>query len=663
MSIQFGKWNFENRPRPSDDLVQVAALLAPDGADSGSAYSEGGVTICYQAFHSTKESHSERQPHISRSGGVITWDGRLDNRAELIGDLRYAVTPDSTDVAIVAAAYEQWDIACFSRLIGDWALSIWNPNNRSLVLAKDPIGIHHLYYSCANNDVRWSTILDPLVLFAGKTFAICEEYVAGWFSQFPATHLTPYVGIHAVPPSSFVLLRPGKIIVKRYWEFDPCKTIRYKTDSEYEDHFRTVFAQSVQRRLRSDRPVLAELSGGMDSSSIVCVADEIIGKGLVDVPRLDTISWYDGSDPNDDDPRYFAIVEEKRGRTGFHINTSSWNGAESRQNTQRRLFRREFDDKSFAATPFPNVDPSEHSQKYGECIKSGGYRVTLSGIGGDDPTGGGVPTPTPELQNLLARAKFVRLARRLDAWASKMNKSWFRLLWDVARGFLPLSIVGEPTDLLMVPWFNPEFVRRNLSALWGYPRRRSFFGPLPSFQDAVEKLEGHLRLQAQFPVKPALLTDRRYPYLDRDLLEFLFAVPREQIVAVGRRRHLMKRALLGIVPDALLKRRRMAVALETVKYNLEEYDYLLKWRCPTLSIFFGYIDSNGLNDSLTRARGNELFARQFLQRTWTLESWLRHLSDRGVIANLPPTWTAELASSIEVEDSRCPAAPKYPASW
>ena len=68
---------------------------------------------------------------------------------------------------------------------------------------------------------------------------------------------------------------PVNATVERYWDFDPAKRIRYASDREYEQHFRTVFAEAVRRRLRSERPVLAELSGGMDSSSIVCMADSL----------------------------------------------------------------------------------------------------------------------------------------------------------------------------------------------------------------------------------------------------------------------------------------------------------------------------------------------------------------------------------------------------
>ncbi|MFZ0539646.1 MAG: hypothetical protein WAM47_22465, partial [Candidatus Sulfotelmatobacter sp.] len=155
MSVQFGRWNFEDQPPGPDYIEKVSATLAPFGPDSNESYSKAGIKILYRAFHTTKESHFEKQPHISSSGAVITWDGRLDNRGDLISELRDSATFNSTDVAIVAAAYEKWGTNCLGKLIGDWALSIWNPREHSVLLAKDPIGTRHLYYSFDNNQVTW----------------------------------------------------------------------------------------------------------------------------------------------------------------------------------------------------------------------------------------------------------------------------------------------------------------------------------------------------------------------------------------------------------------------------------------------------------------------------------------------------------------------------
>jgi len=105
MTVQFGRWNFEGQPPAPDYIEKVSAALAPYGPDSNESYSEGAIRILYRAFHTTKESRREKQPHISLSGAVITWDGRLDNRANLISELRDSATVNSTDVVVVAAAY------------------------------------------------------------------------------------------------------------------------------------------------------------------------------------------------------------------------------------------------------------------------------------------------------------------------------------------------------------------------------------------------------------------------------------------------------------------------------------------------------------------------------------------------------------------------------
>src|SRR6185437_16891512 len=172
MSVQFGRSNFDGKPVEQDYLEKVQPLLLPYGPDDRASYSNGPVGMLYFAFHTTRESRSEKQPLVMASGAIITWDGRLDNRADLIRQLGHIVNSESTDISIVAAAYERWGSSCFAQLIGDWALAIWDPRARALTLAKDPIGVRHLYYSFDDNQVTWSTILDPLVLFADKRFVL-----------------------------------------------------------------------------------------------------------------------------------------------------------------------------------------------------------------------------------------------------------------------------------------------------------------------------------------------------------------------------------------------------------------------------------------------------------------------------------------------------------
>jgi asparagine synthase (glutamine-hydrolysing) len=662
MTVQFGRWNFEGQQAAPDYLGKVSSTLAPYGPDSNESYAQGGVSILYRAFHTTKESRRESQPHISPSGAVITWVGRLDNRSELIRDLRDGMTANPTDVDTVAAAYEKWGANCIPKLIGDWALSIWNPNDRSLLLAKDFIGTHHLYYLLDKDHVTWSTILDPLVLFAGGSFSICEEYIAGWFSYFPAAHLTPYVGIRAVPPSSSVLLRPGKQIIRKYWDFDPAKKIRYCTDAEYEEHFRSVFATAVQRRLRSDRPIFAELSGGMDSSSIVCVADTLIARGGADTPRLDTISWYDDSydhiEPDWNERPYFTKVENKRGRTGCHIDLST-----SKESGLQTSFTPPFESDHFSATPTPNCYHSELFKQYAASIRSLGNRVVLSGIGGDDVMGGGVPTPTPEFQDLLARARFVTLARQLKAWAAKMRKPRLPLLWKAARGFVTTSPPSECEPEPPAPWFDSGFVRRNQVALGRYPSRVKLFGPLPSFQDHLGTLELVRNLLADSPLHSELLREVRFPYLDRDLLEFMYAIPRTQIVRVGQRRSLLKRALVGIVPSELLNRRRKPfVPQQRNRGNSIEWFGLAEIGRRLISNSIGIVDPDRFWEALQKARCNKDISAYSLARTLTFESWLRHLTIHRVLQNSMSPEKEDYPSSLDTKELHRSANPQSSAS-
>jgi asparagine synthase (glutamine-hydrolysing) len=432
MSVQFGRWSFDGVPAAPEYLAKVRKTLSPYGPDGETSHSSEDVDLLYYALHTTKESRLEAQPHVSASGSVVMWDGRLDNRSELIGLLNGLLSIDSPDVSIVAAAYERWCTDCFARLIGDWALSIWNPNQRLLVLAKDPIGPRHLYYSAEKDQVAWSTVLDPLVLFAAKPVRLDEQYVAGWFSLFPAAHLTPYVGIQAVPPSSFLLLTDRKSTRHKYWDFDPDKRIRYRNDAEYEEHFCSVFAQSIKRRLRSDTPVLAELSGGMDSSSIVCMADDVLVSGGAETPRLDTVSYFDDSEPNWNERPYFTKIEERRGRIGCHIDVGS-----------REMFKFDCETDRFAATPSSVAHTSEAAKQFVCSITLQGNRVLLSGIGGDEVTGG-VPTPTPELADLMARLRFQSLAHQLKAWSLNKRRPWLHLLLEALHGFFPCCLVGVP---------------------------------------------------------------------------------------------------------------------------------------------------------------------------------------------------------------------------
>lgn len=638
MSVQFGKCNFDGKPVDPKDLDEVRPVLAPYGPDGEGYICKDNFAILHRAFHTTKESRCEAQPHVSPSGFVLTWDGRLDNREELIGQLHGPLTSASTDLEIVAAAYDRYGTDAFARLIGDWSLSLWNPKDRFLILAKDFIGTRHLYYSFENGQATWCTILDPLVLFAGRSFELEEEYIAGWLAFFPAPRLTPYVGIHSVPPSSFVCLSPGIQKVRKYWDFDPAKRIRYPTDAEYEAHFRAVFSESVRRRLRSESPVLAELSGGMDSSAIVCMADEVIARGVAETPRLATISYFNDEEPNWNERPYFTAVEQKRGCAGYQIDVA--------QQAPDFLFPAD----GFVASPASLGQSEKIAKRFAECLLSSGSRVLLSGIGGDEVTGG-IPTPVPELSDLLVRARFPTLVHQLKSWALEKRKPWFHLMIDVTKSFLPVSLAGIPEYRRPAPWLQESFARRYGRALSGYESRFQPFGALPSVQANLSTLDA-LRRQlgcAAPAAQPAY--EKRYPYLDRGLLEFLYAVPREQILRPGKRRSLMRRALREIVPAEILNRRRKAFVSRMAAVPIISHSAMLAEMSRQMeSGLLGIVDPLAFSEIPRRAGNGQVIPIVSFLRTIFTEVWLRALVSRGVlegsdrVRDTKPSWLSIIIS-------------------
>lgn len=330
-----------------------------------------------------------------------------------------------------------------------------------------------------------------------------------------------------------------------------------------------------------------------------------------------------------DERPYFTKVEEKRGRTGHHIDAGFFFLEERRA---RRYFGGQFDSDGFAATPNSNTLLNEHFKRYAAFMESQGHRVTLSGLGGEEATGGGVPTPIPELRDLLARGLFLRLGHQLRAWATKMRRHPLPLLGEVMLGFLPFSSLRTCRDIPQIPWLHPRFISRHRAAFHRSVPTVTLFGPLASFTMHLNELDVVRRLLAYVALEPRLLRDVRYPYLDRDFLEFVFAVPQEQLVRVGQRRSLMKRALVGILPGEILNRRKIEAIKQDGPADIStEWPDLEEIARHYVSAFTQIIDTSRFSEVLQSAQQNrEVFAED-LRRTLTLQSWLCHLTMHGML--------------------------------
>jgi asparagine synthase (glutamine-hydrolysing) len=612
MSILFGIRKPVGTTVTEQQLIRRARGTARFALDGTFVYSSGQVGMGFQPYYTHKRSKMEVSPVQDKVENLLTFDGRLDNYAELCSLLDFE-SETTADSVIVLAAFRRWGESCFSRFIGDWALALWSPKENQVYLARDHAGTRTLYYQNLAGVLQWSTSLETF--WADKsTYSLDEQYTATYLGLHPIGDLTPYKGIRSVPPAHYLIVEGERITKKPHWNWSPKQRREYHSDRDYEERFLSLFTQSVERRTGCGAPILAQLSGGMDSTSIVCISDRIRQSQSPDNDLIDTVSFYDDSEPNWNERPYFSIVERGRGKTGIHIPTS--------------FAERTFEPPEFNGSPYllPGADSlaAEWEKKFNNHIGGHGYRVILSGIGGDEVLGG-ISTPLPELAEYLIAGKLGHLLQRTIAWCLADRSPLIHMLYRTIRFTGSLYRKPSRDKLSLPPWIKPrlrticlELSRTDCS---GHPR----IGRSPA---AISNGLSWWSIMETLPhLYPAALTryEYRYPYLDRDLVDFLFCVPREQLVRPGRRRSLMRRALEGIVPTEVLERRRKAnlvrgplLSFQNARIQLE--NLLAK----PLAAELGYIDPVQVRSACDLlASGKDNRWSMHFRRTIGLELWLR----------------------------------------
>jgi len=628
MSVQFGIWNFGGETIDGADLRRIESLLEPFAPDGIFTIQLGNLALMLGSLE-TRAGTCGLRPFPFAGGRWLLWDGRIDNRA----DLRKTTSQQRSteqDSGLIADLYESHGTKIFGEIVGDWAASICCESENTLILAKDYLGTRSLFYRLHGNQVAWCTVLEPLLfLFAGLP-KLCGSYVAGWMTFFPEDHLTPYQEIHSVPPSTFIQIRPDKITTHRYVSFENTPAIRYSTDIQYEEHFFSVFREAVRRRIDSPEPILAELSGGMDSSSIVCMADSLLAEGHSLTPRIDTVTYCDAKELTWDEMPMVSKVETGRGRIGHHMEIGLSDDAPHEAKPDR-----------FQTVPTSLGATNGAAQAFASLVSRGGHRVILSGLGGDEILGG-VPTPIPELADLVARGRFAAFVRQSMRWAIAKKKPVIALWRTTFNQFLP-----HATDVFAAKkysWLTKEFSERNSSFLGFSQPRIKLFGHSPSRQVNLWSLDVLRRQFACTPLASRPAYEWRYPFMDRDLMSFCFSVPREQLVRPHQRRSLMRRALAGLVPREILERRRKAYVSRGLVNTLRTEWGRLGGRKELLLEDLGIVNGTVLNVTIRDAeRGRDVPIIPLL-RTLTLEHWLRALYQEARPATVPPLTRSEQGS-------------------
>lgn len=465
---------------------------------------------------------------------VLHWDGRLDNRSDLLPRLSDSLKGESCNEAIACATYDRWSAEGLVHLIGDWSLVIRDHESRATVLASDFAGVRPLYYYVQGARVQWSNRLQSLVEETGIT-DLDEQYIAGFLTLGGCANRTPYKGIYSVPPGHAVCVSSKGTIIRRFWSMPVGDTIRYQNQQRYEEELRTLFREAVAVRLQSESPVLAELSGGLDSSSVVCMANHLIRNGAVKALRLETVSF---TWPNSLDEPFIREVESHCGIQGSRISTHDAPLITEAQISGAMPEAFQFLLTSVAAT-----------------ANQLGARTILTGQNGDLMMGNWFDDSL-QVAASLRRFQIGPAFKEAMAWSKILHLPVYRILLQAAQAALPPSLTPTAVYTTGDGSYAPKSVETSLRIsepstpfsndwLQAAPERRKYFYCLSM---ALE-----LRaLQAPEPLKHLEYT---HPFGHRPLVEFLMTIPADVLCRPGEPRRLMRSALSDLWPSKVRERR------------------------------------------------------------------------------------------------------------
>jgi asparagine synthase (glutamine-hydrolysing) len=548
---------------------------------------------------------------------VLHWDGRLDNRTDLLLLLADSLRDDTSNAAIALATYERWGTNGFVHLIGDWSVVIQDQANGATVLASDFAGVRALYYSVQRGDACWSSRLQSVVDATGIS-ELDEQYIGAFLLYRGCPNRTPYKGIYSVPAGHAVCVSSTGTKIRRFWNLPIRDDVHYRNQHRYEEHLRALFREAVSVRLQTEAPVLAELSGGLDSSSVVSMANRLMRSCAVPAKSLTTVSylWRDSLD----EP-FIREMESFCGIKGVHISTHEVPLISETQagNAQPEVFQ-----------PLRmSVALLSHQL---------GAKVLLTGLNGDLMMGNWFDDSL-QLSALLSRFRMARACKEAIEWSKILRLPVYRVLWRAACAALPSALApaavygiddGSYTPKSSETSLVPGLIERlglsessNLfSDIWRQapPERRKYFRSLltalelRTFQ--TPEMWQHL--------------DYTHPFAHRPLVEFLMTVPVDVLCGPGEPRKLMRSALSDLWPVRLRMRRSKGLFNLPWRECLKPLALSLVKTGELRLVERGYLDRDNVLSRLQRFLAGLDCNDAQLQLILLLEFWLRSQAKNAI---------------------------------
>lgn len=687
MSAIVGFLGLDGRPAKAEDLERMVEILAHRGPDGRAIWVEGAVGLGHRMLHTTPESLNEQLP-FQRDGLVITADARIDNREELIDllQLKTQQPEQISDSELILHAYQQWGVECPARLLGDFAFAIWDSAKHHLFCARDPFGVRPFYYYHSDYLFVFASEIKALLRVPGVPRQLDELRVG--YHLIPTVEdkaITFYRDIWRLAPGDSLTLGAGGMRRQAFWSLDSLRELKLPSDDDYAQAFREIFYKAVRCRLRSAFPIGSALSGGLDSSSVTCVARDLLARNSH--PALHTFSAVFDQTPQCDERPYINAVLSQGGLQPHYILADRLNPFADLE----QVFW--FMDEPFSSPTLYLF--------WGLCraAQKQGVRVLLDGLDGDTTVHHGDSyltelARTGQWATFAAEAKAIARHENLPSVPSLIRQYGLPYLTELAQAGRWDAFVREGGKFASQFGFNrrqvywhcgvkPRFitpVRRFWQRCRGYDDVGQQVGNLirREFANRNALTERMRALTAKQAVSPrtareehhAILTsglipygfeltdkasmafaiENRHPFTDRRLVEFCLALPPQQKLQQGWIRMIVRRALSDVLPEKITWRGGKTVnspavtaAFGEVKTALLQ-EIIMKDPGPLEA----YVNITALREIYQRYLSQQdLHDEVLIWQTVTLALWLRYMGSGG----LSPQYLVDKVQSLAIKKS------------
>lgn len=531
-------------------------------------------------------SAAGHQPMHSRDGRwAIVFNGEIYNYRELRAELRtlgHSFTSD-TDTEVLLAAWVQWGHACLPRLAGMFAFAVLDKQSATLTCVRDAFGIKPFFYSAhADSGFRFASELPALLQLLPSKPALNWQRAYDYLvhGDYDSTPDTFYAGVHHLPPGHWLsvnLANGQPTIPQRWWVPNITERPGWKFDDAVEQ-VREQFLQNIRLHLRSDVPLGAALSGGIDSSAVVCAMRHL----EPDLP-IHTFSYI----------AYGSSVSEEHwvDRVNAHVGAIAHKVVVTPQELARDL------DDMIRAQGEPFGSTSIYAQyRVFQLAKENGITVTLDGQGADEMLAGYSGYPGQRLRSLVETGQWGQAWGFWNEWAQWPGRS---------RILAAKALVGEWAQ---GDWYNalrtmngaravPSWL--NAGELQAQGVKIRFPKIYPASGDKGRRLIAELAHSLSERGLAQLLRhgdrnsmrfslESRVPFLTLDMVHLLLSMPEEYLISPqGQTKHIFRAAMRGIVPDDVLDRKdKIGFATPEQKWLLTMADTVREWLSVDLQIPF-----------------------------------------------------------------------------